>query len=78
MRKRFFVRVNISIPKELHERLVPFKDVLNVSGICTVALEREVVRMEGALNGADDIDSMSVNQLRNLVKMLLIRQKAGE
>jgi post-segregation antitoxin (ccd killing protein) len=78
MRKKFFMRVNISIPDDLHKRLVPFKDVLNISGICTVAIEREVIRMENALNGADNIDAMSLDQLRNLVKMLLIKQKAAE
>ena len=42
-------RLNISIPDKLNERIKDFKDVLNISKICQVAIESAVAREEARI-----------------------------
>ena len=51
-------RINISIPGELHERLSNFKDQLNMSKICQVAINHAVRIEEMKAETTPDIDSL--------------------
>jgi hypothetical protein len=49
MRENMAQRLNISIPDELNERIKDFKDRLNVSKICQVAIDAAVKREEARI-----------------------------
>ena len=41
-------KMSISIPSDLAERLEPWRDRMNVSGVCADAIRREIEGLEGA------------------------------
>jgi len=58
------MRVNISIPDALHERLERVRERVNVSRVCTVALERELNMLEAKPSVADPKIAQLVERLK--------------
>lgn len=57
------VRVNITVPVELHDRLQAVKDRINVSAVCSEAIENEV-RIQEALNISEDKKQAAIARLK--------------
>lgn len=58
------MRVNISIPDALHERVERVRDRVNVSRVCTTALEREVDMLEARPSVADPKIAKLIERLK--------------
>ncbi len=58
------MRVNISIPDALHERVERVRDRVNVSRVCTTALEREVDMLEARPSVAEQKIAQLVERLK--------------
>ncbi len=58
------MRVNISIPDALHERLERVRDRVNVSRVCTTALEKELSMIEARPSIADPKIAQLVERLK--------------
>lgn len=61
----------VYLSEELNRRLKPFRHVINLSAICSAAIEREVARLETAISDSNRLDTMSADELRAVIKTLL-------
>jgi hypothetical protein len=57
-------RLNISIPDPLHERLERLRDRMNLSEVCTVALDRAARTMEAQPGGDDPLVAQMLQRLQ--------------
>jgi hypothetical protein len=57
-------RLNISIPDPLHARLERLRDRLNLSEVCTVALDRAAAELEAQPAGGDPLVAQMLGRLR--------------
>jgi hypothetical protein len=62
-------KITLSIPLSLWDRLQPFRNNINISGVLTNALDKEVSRQERAMK---DLDDMSQEDLLEFTKSLLV------
>ena len=58
------VRLSVTIPSTLHERLERVRDRVNVSGVCTTALERELDMIEARPSITDPKIAQLVERLK--------------
>ena len=58
------IRLSVTIPSTLHERLEGLRDRVNVSKVCTVALEKELDMLEARPSVADPKIAQLVERLK--------------
>ena len=68
----------VYLSNDVAKRLARFRGAINISAVCSAAIERELDGLEAAIAGTGNIDTMSADQLRELVKALLARQRRTE
>ncbi len=65
-------RLNLTIPDPLYERLERLRDRVNVSKVCALALEKELVMLEGTAAVSGDV------KVQRLVQRFLRQREAKE
>ncbi|MDD2469149.1 MAG: hypothetical protein PHI97_34725 [Desulfobulbus sp.] len=68
-------RLNISIPDELNERIKAFKDILNISKICQVAIDTAVTREEARIG--EDIKAAIVRVRKEKAEYFKVYRDEG-